>query len=287
MRLIDLNEENASEYANFLGADIAENLERTYFRGMVAIDDTEEPVAGMMWEMINLESEDPTESHIPWIVVKDMAAGEEMLKAYGEKIAEEGSKRSTAAVYTKKNSPEIQILKQFGFPMKLTEGDHITVLLSELSQMPLLKSRKIAENVKPLSEMTQRTYRRTIQKLVSKKRTGLCRDISELPRSWFENDISCYCEDEEGVTGMILLHKTPSGKLEIKLMFTFGKDKKETAMQLQYMIRQVVVSAEEMYSPETEFVVERHNETSLLLSEKLFPRGFGRPVYVGERKEEE
>jgi hypothetical protein len=32
--------------------------------------------------------------------------------------------------------------------------------------------------------------------------------------------------------------------------------------------------------------VERHNETALFISERLFPRGFGRPVYVGERKEE-
>ena len=51
------------------------------------------------------------------------------------------------------------------------------------------------------------------------------------------------------------------------------------------MMKQSVTSAEEIYSPDTEVWIDRHNYASLALSEKLFPRGFGTPVYVGSRQE--
>ncbi|MCR5098207.1 MAG: hypothetical protein K6B14_04590 [Lachnospiraceae bacterium] len=54
---------------------------------------------------------------------------------------------------------------------------------------------------------------------------------------------------------------------------------------LPLMIYQAVKSAQEKYDPDTPVIVDRHNDASLALGEKLFPTGFGIPVYMGERKE--
>ena len=43
---------------------------------------------------------------------------------------------------------------------------------------------------------------------------------------------------------------------------------------------------EEKYSPDRKVTFDRHNEQVLMLAEKLLPRGFGIPVYVGSRQEE-
>ena len=54
---------------------------------------------------------------------------------------------------------------------------------------------------------------------------------------------------------------------------------------LPQMMKFSVLTALEEYSDETEIWIDRHNYASLALSEKLFPRGFGTPVYIGSRPE--
>ena len=52
------------------------------------------------------------------------------------------------------------------------------------------------------------------------------------------------------------------------------------------MIKKAVLSALEEYDPQTEVLIDRHNYATLALTEKLFPRGFGIPVYKGEKEED-
>ncbi len=61
---------------------------------------------------------------------------------------------------------------------------------------------------------------------------------------------------------------------------------KESVKLLPQMIKQAVESAYESYEPDTRIIINRHDYASLALGERLFPRGFGIPVYVGERKED-
>jgi hypothetical protein len=51
------------------------------------------------------------------------------------------------------------------------------------------------------------------------------------------------------------------------------------------LMMNVVEAMKENYPEKTEIVVDRHNNAAFLLAEKIFPRGFGKPVYVGTRKE--
>ena len=50
-------------------------------------------------------------------------------------------------------------------------------------------------------------------------------------------------------------------------------------------MRYSILAMEEHYPGDTHVMLDRHNESSFLLSEKLFPRGFGVPVYAGSREE--
>ena len=65
-------------------------------------------------------------------------------------------------------------------------------------------------------------------------------------------------------------------------MSAMGDDYKRILAQMMSM---VVANARKLYPPETEICIDRHNYASLALSEKLFPCGFGMPVYMGNRQE--
>lgn len=281
MDLIILTEDNISEYKEYMTEDVAENIGRTYFQGII-VTDGDQPVSGMVWEYTNILKDDDKESHIIWMKADSEEAAGPLFTKYNELIKESEAKRSTFTLPAKASKIEKQILKEQGFTVKLTEGDKITARLSEISEIPFLKKVKLSDSVNPLKFVTQRGFNSAIRRMMSMGHYGLCEDLAYLPRSYFENDVSCYSEEEGIINGLFLCHKTPSEKLTIVLMATMGKD---GAKLIPYLIGNALLSANEMYPPETEVVIDRHNYASLALGEKLFPRGFGIPIYTGERAE--
>ena len=114
---------------------------------------------------------------------------------------------------------------------------------------------------------------------------GNCEDISYLPRNYFDSDLSCYYEEQDSIQGMLLFHKTPSGHLELALLRAMPKKSKEMPQILLQLMAYCAGQMESLYPGDAIVAVNRHDQSSLLLTEKLFPRGFGRPVYSGSRKE--
>ena len=111
---------------------------------------------------------------------------------------------------------------------------------------------------------------------------GLCEDLPYLSKAYFENDVSCYLEEDGDIIGLLLFHKKPSGTLEVVIMQVLGN---EHVKDLLSMMCQALSAAKEIYDQQTEICIDRHNYSTLALSEKLFPRGFGIPVYTGSRNE--
>ena len=194
----------------------------------------------------------------------------------------EGAVRSHFVIPVKGYKNEKEALKAAGFSAKLSEGDNIIVKLSELSAMPIMKSRKVPHNIGTISELTLRKFRKGISKAISRGRKGLCEDLSYLSMGWFEGDVSCYSMDEDEISGFLLFHKLPSEMLSIQLMVGLDNNYDKNLLG---MVRKFIVSMEEKYPPETKIVLNRHNSASLQLAEKLLPRGFGIPVYAGNREE--
>ena len=64
MNVFTLDTENMTDYVYFLTPDIAENIGRTYYRGIVVEEGDGEPVAAMVWEVRNVLSGGPKESNI-------------------------------------------------------------------------------------------------------------------------------------------------------------------------------------------------------------------------------
>ncbi|MCR5404958.1 MAG: hypothetical protein K6E91_14235 [Butyrivibrio sp.] len=143
MLIVRLSEENAYDYEEYLGTDLCQELERKFYRGIVAIDDESgEPAGGIVYELHNLETEDKdTVSRIEWFREDVEGAGKEILDAYTEMIRKEGAVQSLFAIPVDRQRPERRILKAAGFTSKLYEGDDIFVTMEQMEKMPIMKKR--------------------------------------------------------------------------------------------------------------------------------------------------
>ena len=182
-----------------------------------------------------------------------------------------------------RDKTEKKVLQNAGFSVGLTEGDEIVARLSELEELGFLKALQMKEEIRPLRSMSRDGLSQTLRRIHASGYHGRSEDIELLPRLWFDQEVSCYLEQNGETIGLFLCHRLPSGRLVAELMAAISK---QYTNLLPYLIGHAVKSACKIYPPDTEIVIDRHNYALLALGEKLFPRSFGRPVYVGKREEE-
>lgn len=263
--------------------DVADNFGRSVYRGFLySLPNEEEPKAGMVFRLKKTGMRGETESAIEWFRVDDRSAGEELLVVYAEMCWDENIAKTTFAIPVKDKQTEKELLKDTGFSVLLTEGDNILVELSEMSALKLMSKRVVPSSIRPLKDLGPDEYRRGILECVQAGKTGLCEDLESLPKSWFEPDVSCYSEKNGAVNGLLLFHRLPSGIISIQLMVGLDADYQKVLIGL---IRCFIISMEEKYPPDTKILLNRHNQSSLMLTENMFPRSFGIPVYSGSREE--
>ena len=282
MNIIELTEDNVEEYMEYLSEDVAENIGRTFYSGLVATDDLESPVGGIIWRYKNMLSDSDKESHIEWLQAEDQESFDGLFDKYDREVKQEGIVRSFFCLPAKTSQDLKKMLKERGFTVKLMDGDIITAKLSEIADISAFSKISISDAIMPLRSATQRGFSAAVSRTLVQGHYGTCEDLAYLPRLYFENDVSCYAEIDGQIVGMLLLHRTPSEQLEVVLMHVTGK---ESVKLLPQMIKQAVESAYESYEPDTRIIINRHDYASLALGERLFPRGFGIPVYEGERME--
>lgn len=283
MEIIELTEDNIQEYVSFIGEDVAEHIGRIFYRGLIALlEDQKDMAAGIIWRYTNLTEKKDTESVIEWLKIQDPEAAGALFGAYSEHIAKEKAVRSHAVIPVKDTGREQQALKEAGFKIRLTEGDNIIVSLSELFELPIMKNRNVPDYIHPLNTLVSRRFRRGVQQCISIGQRGLCEDLEYLPMTWFDPDISFYAEKDGKFCGFLLFHKMPSDMIAIQLMTGIGKDFQQTILG---MIRKCMITMEENYPADTKILMNRRNQASLKLAEKLLPRGFGIPVFAGGREE--
>ena len=285
-QIIELNDDNISSYETYLGYDVSENLDRTYYRGLVAQNEDDVTVAAIVYVLKNLDSgSKDTLSNIVWARCDDTEAFGALMEKYTDCVKALGVKTSKVTLPAKNGKELRALFRNAGFEMGIDESDIVTVRVSELSAMPFmqkLKKVKLPDSIMVLNEITMRPFKRALAKCVSRGIYGLCDDLEELPVAYFEDDVSCISVSKGEINGLFLFHKRPSGVMAIQLLICLDSSFKTT---IPHMMRRFVTAMEEKYGPDALVELDRHNEQSLLLSEKLLPRGLGMPIYSGDRSE--
>ncbi len=276
METIRLTEDNIDEWKDFVDEDMAETIGRTNYDGVIVTDE-EEPVAGMIWTLMNTESDEERAGRIVWLRAESSETFDILFDRYDEVAADEGLIRSELFLPAEIEEFVMKALKKKGFFMKLSEGDVLSITLSEIANIDFMKEYSAGEDILPLRSVTQRGFNEAVKRMIDSGRSVMYEDLATLPRLYFENDVSCCAGKDGEINGLLLFHLTASGNLETVLMSAAGEDYEKLFPR---MMVHACKSAMEKYGPDTRMIINSQNNA-------LFPKGYSIPMYKGSRDEEQ
>ena len=82
MSIIELNEENITEFGDIIDPDAAESIGREFYRGVAARAGEDSPSGALIWEYKNLEDDSDTDAEIVFIAAGNKEAAEELLSEF-------------------------------------------------------------------------------------------------------------------------------------------------------------------------------------------------------------
>ena len=280
MNIKEIVANNIKEYAGIVDPDIAENMTRMYYRGLACHDDDDSVKSAMIWELQAVEEESDTESRIECVYAKDPGSIEELLGAYHGQAVDEEVKRSFFE-YPSLDEKVWESLSGQGFDIASVEGRDVHITIDELASLPLAQ-KKAPSFVESLADLETTEYHQGIMKLLLKSDTCPMEDMCYIPKSWFEQDISCFVKTDGKVNGFLLIHEFPSGMLMPVFFRATGPD---ASKNIAYMMIYSINKAAKKYPGDRTVLVRRRASYIEALVQKFFPGRKGVPAVAGERRE--
>ncbi|MCR5452855.1 MAG: hypothetical protein K6F00_09530 [Lachnospiraceae bacterium] len=281
MELFEIDQFNIDQEGSIIPPDVAENIGRLCFHGMVTGKDTQ--CGGIVWSYKNAEEEEKdTESEIVWFFGEGKEVLDNLLGAYRSQIEDELTVVSKIELPMDKEASLLgEALSGVGFEIENAESIDVYVTVEDIKGLKLVK-KKPAFYIKPLSEVEYRQYKNGITDVMFHGRKGLLEDIAWISKEWFEQDVSSCVILDGKVKGFFLIHKTPTGTLVLELLFAVDIDPKKTVLNLlRFSAREVI----KRYPPETKILIRRHSSNVNALVKNLFPDKKGDIVMSGVRQE--
>ena len=279
MAVIDITEDNIGRYGSLLGS-FADSVGREYYDA-ICVEEGGNVLSYMLWQLIDADEEADTKSEIKGFYCTDNMAAAEMLEVYNTRVSNAKVVSTYFEFPYETVSAYSSAFEAAGFSVEEAEGQTITVTVRELERHPIAK-RKMPEYIMPVSNLMVRSFRKGITNCMFRGCTGgLLPDVSHLPISWYEPEISCYVETDGKPNGFLLVHKDKDSILEVQMLFASGPD---YVLNVAQMTGFAMAAALTLYSSETRIKIRRHNKATAALAAKLFPGKKGERVLRGIKK---
>ncbi|MBQ6441038.1 MAG: hypothetical protein IJJ13_00395 [Lachnospiraceae bacterium] len=279
MNMIEITKENAADFQELLGEDLVSDMSRNFFKGLAATDDGDKCHGVLVYELLEVDSEEDTKSRIRLLKgdSEEIKAGlqDEYRKAVSESDVEtsffETSEKDMASFFEK-----------IGFSNATGESKELSITVADLAKLPVKRNAKLPDYIQGLTDVSVIQYRNFVKKTLIRGNKGAVEDLAYLPLNWFEREASSCSISDDKIDGVMLIRKTPSGELHPLLYTAFGPD---FAKSLGFMLTRTVNYALDNYPPETRIVIYRHNKKVLELTHKLLTGHKGEDVITGTRNE--
>ena len=278
MAIVDINEDNMGKYSDLLGT-FADCIGREYYHAICSEED--EDVGGyLLWQLIDADEEADTRSEIKAFYCTDAGAAAEMLEVYNARV----EKLKVVSTYFElpydTASEYASAFEAAGFSVEAAEGQTITVTIADVEKLPMAK-KKVPDYIMAVSSLMVRSFRKGITNCMFHGCTGgLLPDVSVLPISWYEPEISCYVETDGKPNGFLLVHRNSNDVLEVQMLFAFGPD---YVLNVAQMVAFAMGAAIAQYPPQTQIMLRRHNKATAALTAKFFPGVQGEQVLRGKK----
>ena len=277
MRLEPLKKLNYRDYEPFLKSDEAENIDRDCYKGFLAYDEDDKALGALMY-LIKNAAENGVEDEITYFSTENVEAVYDLLSGHDRDIDDEGVKKT---YYESASASEDikKALKDAAFTVRNKESRDLCITVDDLTEAKIPK-KKSPDYVLPLGKISDDDFWNGVINCVYHDRKGLIEDFEVIPKSFFEQDLSCCVITDRIVEGFLLVHRTASGILMPLLFYCGGRDRKKN---LFFMMRYTLSAAEKKYPGETRIVLRRHNQAIKALTDYIFPGVKGNMVMVAER----
>ncbi len=278
MKIIEITKSNAKEFEDFLGEDLVTDMSRNFFRGLAAVDDGGACHGTLVYELLDVDSDEDTKSRIRLLIGDDEVKGQ-LQEEYRNNVSEDDVAKS---FFETSESEVANFFEKIGFSKSSAESRSLTCTVSELTKLPINRNAKIPDYVTALSDVSVIQYRNFVKRVLIKGNKGAVEDLAYLPLNWFDRDLSSCTISDDKIDGILLVRKTPSGELHPMLYTAFGPD---YVKNLGYMLVNTVNYALENFPPDAKVVIYRHNKEILTLTHKLLAGYKGEEVFMGIRDE--
>ena len=280
MKIIELTDDNAEDYEDFLNDKVMTDIGREYHDGLVIENSSGDGLrASIVWELKNAEVHDAdTTSEIRDLTASDSDGCDEILRAFDEKVVASGAQRSFFE-FAGLDAFQTESLEESGFKLKKTESRDIYITVGDLSKLNFAK-KKPPEYIKPLSEVSERQFKTGVMTSVLHGKYGLLDDLPFLPMSWFDTELSSCVITDGAINGLLLVRGVSEGVYRIELLFAMQPDANINLMNLmRYSIRAALSTR----SKDDVIILRRHSAATEALVKKLFPGKKGDVVIRGEK----
>lgn len=275
-----ITSENKDDYMEILNPDKIEDIGRLYHRGIALHDEKDMSVkAALVWELSNVHNEKDITSEILDFYMAETVSGRQIIEQYKKMAMEEDVKKTIFELPFNWEDLRIGVIREAGFELREKESREVSITVEEVAKIPIMEKNLVTPYILNFGNISLQQFRKGITNCYYCKRTGYMEDLVTLPISWYEPNLSCCVLVDGIVSGFLLIHKTVSGKLSVKIMLGFEKADR---MDLFRMIQFAVQKAKEHYPPETEIVVKCCDEDTRALVEKLFQKKKCEMVIAGK-----
>ncbi|MCR5097749.1 MAG: hypothetical protein K6B14_02235 [Lachnospiraceae bacterium] len=282
MNVFEISDDNIVDFADILGEDMMEDMERTFYRGYGTSDDDGNINGALVYEVKGLDDDDQdTLSKLLFIKADSDEAYEELHRIYREEGVEE--EEITETFYEFEQEEMADSCERTGFSKDARESEVVRITLKDACGFDFVnRIKKMPDYIIKLGKLSVTEYRAGVKNCVFNGQNGILEDLSYLSMSWFDTEISsCTITDDE-VNGFFFVRTTPSGVIIPVLLYAYGAD---YIKNIALMIANSVKEAEKKYPPETEIVIHRSRKASAELIKRLLPGVKGKPAFFGERME--
>ncbi len=276
MDIRELTKENICDYEELERSDVAENVERDCFRGLMAYAD-DEAVGCIVWSVKEVK-EDEFEEDIVFFSASNEEAYAALLKEHDGRIAEDDVSESYIEI-AKMSETLQKVLKNADFSIEEGESRDIVVSISDLEKIALPKL-KVPSYIKELALLDELDYWNGVTYTLYHGRKGLLDDMDTLPLSWYDSELSCCVMTDGWIEGMLLVHLTDNDVLMPVLFFCNGRNNKKN---LLYMMKHAIKTAIKNYPEKTQVLLRRHDSSTRSLIGYLLPKAKGKKVIIGRR----
>ncbi|MCR5402242.1 MAG: hypothetical protein K6E91_00270 [Butyrivibrio sp.] len=275
-------EDNIKEYSDFVDTDVAENINRIYYRGIAGHGPDDNSILSLLiWELKNVEDEQDTESELKWLYTIDPSYISPLMKSYHDEALNDDV-RSTFFESPPLEKEREDALSECDFSLQAAESKDINITVDECKKLSIAR-KDAPPYIQSIAFLDNNEFYQGLMNILFKYDNPALEDLAYLSKTWFEQSVSCFTKTDDKVTGFLLVHACPSGILVPVLLFAVGADSR---MNLVEMLRFSIKMAAEIYPGDTIIRIHRRNSIVSALSKKLFPDKKGEPVITGKRSED-